>query len=81
MRVCRILFQLVLQSPTATEKFLPMLDCFHLTKAVEHFLGKFLKGSRVQDALIETNCFGLKILGQTLRGTHYVQLLRGMTII
>ena len=70
MRVCRILFQLVLQSPTEIKNILPMLDCFHLTKAVEYCLGKFLNGSRVQDALIESNYFGLKILGQILRGTH-----------
>ena len=79
--VFRILAQIVLQRPIEFQNILPMLGCFHLTKAVEHCLGKLLKGSGIEDALVETSCFGLKILEQVLGGTHYVRSLRGLIII
>ena len=64
--------------PTGFENVLPMLCCFHLTISVEHCLGKVLKDSGVEDTLLETNCLGLKIMQQVLRGTHYARYLRVM---
>ena len=79
--VFRILAQIVLQRPIEFQNILPMLGCFHLTKAVEHCLGKLLKGSGIEDLLVSTNCFGIKIMEQVLVGTHYVRSLRGFMII
>ena len=79
--VFRILAQIVLQRPIEFQNILPMLGCFHLTKAVEHCLGKLLKGSGIEDLLAATNCFGIKIMEQVLGGTQYVRSLRGFMII
>ena len=39
-----------------------MLGTFHLAKAVEHCIGKMMKGSGFQDTFVERKTFGLKIV-------------------
>ena len=57
---------------------IPMLGNFHLVKAAEHCIGKYLKGSGIEDA---TGTFGIKVVESVLGGTHYVRSLRGLLII
>ena len=58
-----------------------MLRNFHFAKAVQHCIGKLLKGTGLSDALVETKAFGLKTIETVLAGTHYVRSLRGLLII
>ena len=52
--VFRIVAEIILQHPEQFKKIIPMMGNFHLAKAVEHFIGKFLKGSGFNDALVES---------------------------
>ena len=47
-----------------------MLGNFHFAKAVQHCIGKLLKGTGLSDALVETKAFGLKAIETVLAGTH-----------
>ena len=60
---------------------MPMLGCFHTAKVVEHFIGKYLRGSGVEDALVETGVFGLKAVESIMNGSHYIRSLRGIIIL
>ena len=58
-----------------------MLGGFHMAKCVLHCIGKFIKGSGLDDVLIETRIFGAKVLEAVLAGTHYVRSFRRMVIL
>ena len=58
-----------------------MLLGFDMAKCVLHCIGKFIKGSGLDDALIETGVFRSKIIEAVLAGTHYVRSFRGMLIL
>ena len=71
----------ILQRPVEFKKLVPMLGSFHLSKAVQHCIGKLIRGSGIEDALVETKVFGLKVVESVLGGTHYVRSLRGLFIV
>ena len=50
-----------------------MTGKFHLAKAVQHCLGKLLKGAGFQCNLLETKVFGVKIVEAFILGSHYVR--------
>ena len=52
-----------------------------MMKAFQHCIGKYLKGSGIEDALIETKTFGVNVVESVLNGTHYVRSMRGLLII
>ena len=58
-----------------------MMEIIHLSLAVQHCIGKLVRGSGMEDALVETKVFGLKVVESVLGGTHYVRSLRGLLII
>ena len=76
-----IVFDIVLSNPKEFDKLIPMLGSFHAAKVVEHCIGKCLRGSRVEDALVETGVFGLKAVESLMNGSHYIRSLRGMIIL
>ena len=43
--------------------------------------GKYIRGSGLDDALVETQVFGKKVIEQVLNGTHYIRLLRAILIL
>ena len=79
--VFRIVAEITLQMPNELKNLVPMLGTFHLAKAVEHCIGKMMKGSGFQDTFVETKTFGLKTVESVMAGTHYVRALRGLIII
>ena len=79
--VFRIVAEITLQHPEQFKKIIPMIGNFHLAKAVEHCIGKFLEGSGFNDALVESQVFGLKTVEAVMAGTHYVRSLHGLLII
>ena len=60
--VFRIVTEITLQQPEQFKKIIPMMGNFNLAKAVEHCIGKFLKGSgyssRVPDVRLEDSRSG-----------------------
>ena len=44
-------------------------------------IGKFQKGSGIEDALVETKAFELKVIESVLGGSNYVRALRGLLIV
>ena len=59
----------------------PMLGGFHMCKASLRCVGKNMRGSGFEDALLECGIFGVKILQQVFSGSHYVRSFAGMVII
>lgn len=46
-----------------------------------HIFDKYLKGSGIEDALMECNVFGTTVIEAIMNGTHYVRSIKGMMII
>ena len=70
-----IVFEIVLSNPKEFDKPIPMLGSFHTAKVVEHCIGKYLRGSGVEDALVETGVFGVKAVEPMMNGLHYIRSL------
>ena len=47
-----------------------------MAKAVEHCIGKLVKGSGIEDALRESSAFGTNVVDAVINGSHYVRSLR-----
>lgn len=58
-----------------------MLGSFHLIKVVLSCIGKFLKGSGIENILVETETFGPGTVEQVLSGSNYARSFKGFCII
>ena len=58
-----------------------MLGGFHMAKCVQRCIGKYIKGTGLEDALVEIGVFGVKVMESIIGGTDYVRLLRGVQIL
>ena len=76
-----IVFDIVSSTPKEFDKLISMLGSFHTATVVEHCIGKYLRGSGVEDALVEKGVFGLKAAESMMNGSHYVRSLRGVIIL
>ena len=61
--------------PLVAEIYLKCPEC------LQHCIGKYIKCTRLDDILLETNIFGKKTIEQILNGTHYARSLRGFIIL
>ena len=59
----------------------PFLAGFCMAKCVRHCIGKYIQGSVLDDALVEAQVFGKKVIEQMLNGTHYIRSLRAILIL
>ena len=57
------------------------MGTFHMAKCLQHYIGKYVRGSGIEDAFIETKMLGLKIVEQFWNGTHCVRSLRAISIL
>ena len=48
---------------------------------MQHYIGKYIRGSGLDDALVVTQVFGKKVIEQVLSGTHYIRSLRAILIL
>ena len=55
-----------------------MLGGFHTTKCVQRCIGKHIKGTGLEDALVETGVFRVKMMESILAATNYVWSVRGI---
>ena len=53
-----------------------MLDGFHTAKYLQHIIGKYIRGSGLEESFRQTRVFGVKIVDSVLDGTHYVRSSR-----
>ena len=72
-RVFRIMIDIYLKCPGKFKKLFPMLGVFHMTKCVQHCIGKYIKGSGLADSLVETNVFGVKVIQSVLNCSRYAR--------
>ena len=58
-----------------------MMGGFHWEKDLLKCCGRFLRGSGMDDALVENKVFGKLVLNQALEGSHYVRALYCMLLV
>ena len=58
-----------------------MLGCFHTAKYVEHYIGKYIEGSSIEESLRPTQTFGVNVFDAVLNGTNYVRSMRAYLIL
>ena len=59
----------------------PCLGPFHWCRVLLKCQGKLLRGTGIDDALIECEVFGPIVLDTALNGHHYARALTGMLIV
>ena len=83
--VFRIVVDIFLQHPLQFQSLVPCLGGFHMAQhaqqCAQHCIEKYIRGSGLEDSLLETSIFGIKVVEQFLNGTHYVRSLRGILIL
>ena len=58
-----------------------MFGGFHTAKSVQRCIGKYIKGTGLEDALVETGVFRVKVMESILAATNYVRSLRAIQIL
>ena len=69
---------------SASEKFKDLFPClgpFHMARILQKCAGKLLRGSGLDDLLIECGTFGQGVMETVLNGNHYYRSLAGLLII
>ena len=79
--VFRIVVDIYFQRPDEYKNLIPMLGGFHMGKAVEHCIRKFMKGSGIENAFVETGTFGPNVVEAVIAGSQYERSLRGIQIV
>ena len=75
-----IVTEIFLKQAEHFRNLVPMMGGFHMAKAVMHCVGKYLGGSGMEDAFVETETFGLKVAESVSKGSHYVRAFRGLLV-
>ena len=58
-----------------------MMGMFYWVKNALRCAGRYLRGSGIEDALIEPEVFGKLTLNSVLEGNHYVRSFHGMIML
>ena len=75
-----IVTEIFLKQPDHFRNLVPMMGGFHMPKAAMYCVGKYLRGSGMEDAFVETETFGLKVAQSVMEGSQYVRAFRGLLI-
>ena len=79
--VYQYVMDLYMHDATIFKGLFPMLGGFHLAKNALRCAGKYLRGSGIEDSLIEPGTFGPKVLEAVLGGAHYYRSFAGLCIV
>ena len=60
--VFHIVLVIYLKCPNKFNGLIPMLGGFHMAKCAQHCIGKYIKGTGLEDCLVETGIFGVKVM-------------------
>ena len=71
----------VLSNPVKYKNLFPAMGTFHWMWILQKCVGKLLRGSGLEDALIECGTFGPGVIETVLNGKHYYRSLAGFLII
>ena len=58
-----------------------MLGSFHTAECLQYSIGKYIRGSGLEESLRQTRVFGVKIIDSVSDGTLYVRSLKGPLIL
>ena len=72
--VYQYIVDIYLHSPDMFTNIFPILGSFHMVKIACKCAGKYLRGSGIEDALIENEIFRPGVLDTVLSGKHYRSL-------
>ena len=78
--VCCIVTEIFLMQPEHFRNLVPMMGGFRMAKVAIHCAGKYLRGSGMEYAFVETETFGLNVVQSVMEGSHYVRTFRGLLI-
>ena len=79
--VYQYIMDIYCHNPKIFDKLFPMLGGFHLAKNALRCAGKYLRGSGIEDSLIEPGIFGPIVLESVLGGKHYYRSFAGLSIV
>ena len=68
----KVLADIILQKQDQFRNLIPMLGGFHTVKWLQDSIGKYIRGSALDESLRQTRVFGVKIVDSVLDGMHYV---------
>ena len=80
-RVYRTVADITHQKKDAFSGIILLLGGFHIAKAAQHSIGKLIKHTGLDDALVKTGAFGIKIIESVTSRSHYDRSLRGLLIL
>ena len=72
---------IILHEPESFKDIFLCMGPFHWTKILLRCQGRLLRGSGIDDGLVECGVFGPGVKDSVLNGSHYVRSLTGMLII
>ena len=79
--VFRLVLDIFINNLDEFKDLLPLLRGFHMAKAVLHAVGKYVKGSILDDIIKYTKFYGPKPLEPVIAGNRYVWSLTGFQIL
>ena len=79
--VYHTLADIVMEEPDCFSDIHGMLGMFHLVKTLLKCAGRYLRGSGIEDAVIECEVFGKQTLNSVLEGSHYARSMKGILLI
>ena len=69
--VFRLVLNIYLKCPKDFMDLVPMSCAFRTAKCVQRCIGKYIKGKGLEDPLVETDVFGVKVMESILAATNY----------
>ena len=79
--VYRIMVDIYIKCHEKFKVLVPCLGGFHTGKCLKYCIGKYIKGTGLEDVLIECKRIGKKTNEQVLNGTHHAKSLRSIIIL
>lgn len=79
--VYRIARHIQLLEPEKFRNLFFMLGSFHTTKISLACIGRYLEESGVDHLFIETESFGVNVVQEVLKGTHYARSIKGIFML
>ena len=79
--VFNIIVDIYLHEPDTFKDIFPCMGPFHWCRIILRCAGKLLRGTGIDDAMIECEIFGPVVIESALNGSHYVRALTGVLIV
>ena len=79
--VFRPVLNIYLKCPEDFKNLVPMLGGFHTTQCAQRCKGKYINGTDLEDALVQTGAFAFKVMESILAATNYVRSLKEIQIL